>query len=120
VGIVAGTVLYTGLRYRDLPDRVPLHFGFSGSVDGTGPRPVVWLIVGLQIFVGAAYTFTYFSGGAQQMMLIGCWIVAFMAWLQIQIVSVAVTRSKRMPPIALWGGLAVFLAGTFATISLTH
>jgi hypothetical protein len=120
VGIIAGTIVYTGLRYRELPARVPLHFGFSGRVDGTGPRAAVWLIVGMQMFIGAAYTFTYLSGGAQRMMLVGCWIVAFMAWLQIQIVSVAVTGSKRMPPIALWGSLAVFLAGAFTILSVIH
>jgi Protein of unknown function (DUF1648) len=117
VGIIAGTVIYTGLRYRELPDRVPLHFGFSGGVDRTGPRPAVWLIVALQIFIGATYTFTYLSGGTQRMMFVGCWIVAFMAWLQLQIVSVALTGSKRMPPLALWGGLAVFLAGAFTIVS---
>jgi hypothetical protein len=118
VGIIAGTVIYTGLRYRELPDRVPLHFGFSGSVDGTGPRPAIWLVAGLQIFIGATYTVTYLSGGAQRMMLIGCWVVAFLAWLQIQIVSVAVSAYKRMSPIALWGGVAVFLAGVFTIVSL--
>jgi hypothetical protein len=120
VGIVAGTVVYTGLRYRQLPNRVPLHFGFSGRVDGTGPRPAVWLIVALQIFIGSTYTFTYLSGGTQRMMLLGCWIVAFMAWLQIQIVSVAATGTNRLPPVALWGGLAVFLAGAVAITSLIH
>jgi hypothetical protein len=120
VGIVAGTVVYTGLRYRQLPNRVPLHFGFSGRVDGTGPRPAVWLIVSLQIFIGSTYTFTYLSGGTQRMMLLGCWIVAFMAWLQIQIVSVAATGTNRLPPVALWGGLAVFLAGAVAITSLIH
>jgi Protein of unknown function (DUF1648) len=120
VGIITGTIVYTGLRYRELPARVPLHFGFSGRVDGTGPRPAVWLIVALQIFIGATYSSTYLSGGTQRMMLLGCWIVAFMAWLQIQIVSVAVSGTKRMLPIALWGGLALFLAGAFAIVSLVR
>jgi Protein of unknown function (DUF1648) len=118
VGIIAGTVLYTGLRYRQLPDRVPLHFGFSGRVDGTGPRLAAWLIVALQIFIGVTYTFTYLSGGSQRMMFVGCWIVAFMAWLQIQIISVAVTGTNRLPPVAIWGGLAVFLAGAVAIVKL--
>ncbi|HEY3676279.1 MAG TPA: DUF1648 domain-containing protein [Candidatus Tumulicola sp.] len=120
VGIIAGTVAYTGLRYRELPERVPLHFGFSGRVDGTGPRPAVWLIVALQIFIGVTYAFTYLSGGSQRMMLVGCWIVAFMGWLQIQIVSVAISGSNRLPAIALWGGLAVCLLGVFAIVSLVR
>jgi uncharacterized membrane protein len=49
--------IYTILQYNSLPDIIPTHFKGDGSVDGTGPR---WMIFGLPIvstlfYIGLAY-----------------------------------------------------------------
>jgi hypothetical protein len=117
VGIIAGTAIYTGLRYRELPDRVPLHFGLTGYVDGTGPRPVAWVIVATQLFIGLTYVVTFSSGGDLRMLFGGCWVVAFFAWLQIQILSVAIAGTNRLPAAMFWLALAVFIVGFFVILS---
>lgn len=120
VAIIAGTAIYTGLRYRELPATVPLHFGLAGRVDGTGPRPAIWLIVAVQTFIGITYSFTYLSGGPQRMLFVGCWTVAFMAWLQIRIISVAIAGTNRLPVFVFWAAFTVFIAGVFVILNLTR
>lgn len=47
--IIAITWAYTAANYRQLPDRVPTHFGFSATPDSYGPRPMAWLMPALQL-----------------------------------------------------------------------
>jgi uncharacterized membrane protein len=57
----AGTILITAAdtanSYARLPDRVPLHFDFSGTVDGDGPRVMVWMLVTVQIAIAALFAY---------------------------------------------------------------
>lgn len=39
-----GTLLLVGTAYPRLPDRVPIHFGFTGEPDAWGARPWIWLL----------------------------------------------------------------------------
>lgn len=61
IATAIGTVLIAdsfGTTYRSyarLPNRVPLHFAIDGTVDGYGPRPAVWLIVGVEFGCAALF-----------------------------------------------------------------
>jgi uncharacterized membrane protein len=96
-GVFAGTVAYTAFRYRELPDRIPLHFGITGRADWLGPRPLVWLLVGIQALVVVPY-----------------WLGLFTAWIQIEAVNASINRTNRIPPARLWTVLAAFLIAVIA------
>lgn len=42
------------LNYAQLPEQVPIHFGFRGEPDGWGRRAMIWLLpaVGFAIYLG--------------------------------------------------------------------
>src|SRR5262245_3040031 len=42
------------LTYGRLPEKVPVHFGFTGEADGWGRRAMVWLLpaIGLLVYLG--------------------------------------------------------------------
>lgn len=61
--IIIVTIAFTASRYRELPDRIPLHFGITGIADSYGPRPFIWLVVGMQLLCAAVYTVLYLSAG---------------------------------------------------------
>src|SRR5688500_3766363 len=44
--------LWPAFRWSELPERVPIHFGFSGEVNGWGPRGMIFSIP-----VGALFIF---------------------------------------------------------------
>lgn len=44
LALAVGSVLLTSANYAQLPDRVPIHFGFRGQPDSWGPRPMIWLL----------------------------------------------------------------------------
>jgi len=42
IGLVA-------FNYSSLPDRIPIHFGFSGKPDGYGDKVWIWLMPGITV-----------------------------------------------------------------------
>lgn len=60
---IAITVILTAASYPELPERVPMHIGLTGKIDGRGPRPVIWLLVGVEIVIAltAAQTLWLFA-----------------------------------------------------------
>jgi|GEM_PF-1309759 len=56
-GIIVITAVHTASNYARLPGRVPLHFAFDGTVDGDGPRVMVWMLVVVQIAVAALFVY---------------------------------------------------------------
>lgn len=55
MAIVALTAFGTARAYGQLPGRVPLHFGLDGTVNGWGPRPMVWSIVAVQVLIAVSF-----------------------------------------------------------------
>lgn len=47
--LVAATFAATADAYPHLPDKVPLHIGLNGTVDGWGPRPAIWMLPVVQL-----------------------------------------------------------------------
>lgn len=55
---VAALVLVFGLvgaNYETLPDRIPMHFNFSGVPDGWGSRDSLWMLAGLAAGINALF-----------------------------------------------------------------
>ena len=49
--LVAVTVMMTVSNYGELPDRIPVHFGFSPEPDQYGPKPMAWMMPVIQAAV---------------------------------------------------------------------
>ncbi len=57
--ILVSVIFYVFLRYDDLPQVIPVHFGAGGEADGFGDKSMIWLEVGINV---ALYTgLTYLS-----------------------------------------------------------
>lgn len=50
--------LYTSLTYKELPKKIPIHFGITGKADRQARKRFYWLIpvIGLLIFMLMTYT----------------------------------------------------------------
>jgi hypothetical protein len=120
VAVIAGTIAYTGLRYGQLPDRVPIHFGLAGNADGFGPRFAVWLIVGVQILVTIGYAIPSLAGAGRPLLLVGCVVVSFCWYLQTQIVSAAIAGTNRIPAAKFWIALAILIVAVLLAFFLPH
>jgi Protein of unknown function (DUF1648) len=110
--IVIGTIALTAARYRELPDRIPLHFGITGIADSYGPRAFIWLIVGMQLLCAAVYTVLYLSVGDRATLIYGVGFLAIFFWAQMQIISAAITGKNRMPIGLFWAVFVSILAAT--------
>jgi hypothetical protein len=112
---IAGTVAYTALRYRELPDRVPLHFGIAGWADGFGPRVAIWLLVLVQLFVMLAYRSVADEAGPR-LLYADLLTVLLLGWIQMQVITVAISGAKRIPPARMYTALALYFAGVVLSI----
>lgn len=106
--IVIGTATLTATRYRDLPDSIPIHFGITGRADNYGPRLLIWLVVGVQalFFLFGLYPFL---GHSVSTIVARDFILATLAWLQIQIISAARSGTNRISTLPLWCFLAALV-----------
>jgi uncharacterized membrane protein len=50
----AGPLLYLGCQYASMPERIPVHWGFSGKPNGFADKSQSWLTTGLLAAVAAA------------------------------------------------------------------
>ena len=108
--IVAVTVALTSQRYADLPDRIPVHFGIAGNVDGYGPRYLAWLMVLVQlatiIAFLAQYEVTHRLGSlAFADTLLAVWLAA-----QILILNTARSGKTRVNMLGFWIFSAAMIA----------
>lgn len=113
-----------------LPDRIPIHFGFSGLPDAWGDKVMIWLLpaVGAIVFVVLAavsryphtlkYPVPITSENARQQYLVGrgllvwlkaevCWLFAFVVRQQI---LVALGNAQRFSMELLLGIIVLILA----------
>jgi len=109
LAIVVGTALRTAATYQDLPDRVPIHFGITGKADSYGPRPVVWLLVGVQVIVGITYAALFAVGVQHRALLVADAMLALFGWLQLQIIDAAIGGKDRIPVGRLWIPIAALI-----------
>jgi hypothetical protein len=64
--IVVITFGQTWAAYPALPDRVPLGLAWNGVPRGFGPRPMIWLIVAVQIFAACVMAFADYAIATHQ------------------------------------------------------
>lgn len=51
VGLMAANVGWLARHYAELPDKIPTHFGWSGTPDQWGSKAILWLLPGIALFV---------------------------------------------------------------------
>lgn len=55
--VVFFTIVEAGQKYSSLPVSVPLHFGIDGTVNMYGPRPMVWMLVAVELFCATLFLY---------------------------------------------------------------
>ncbi|HZV77772.1 MAG TPA: DUF1648 domain-containing protein [Candidatus Babeliales bacterium] len=111
--IIIGTVVTTAARYRELPDRIPIHFGLDGSANRYGPRSAIWILVATQLLIASTYALTGGEGGLGSLITNDC-ILAIAWYAQLQIISAAITGQNRINPLRFWIFFAVMMAAGIA------
>ncbi|HEV3091949.1 MAG TPA: DUF1648 domain-containing protein [Candidatus Cybelea sp.] len=103
VGIVVLTIAATISRYADLPPRIPLHFNFDGTVNGSGPRPMVWSLPVVQVIVALTLGNGIELGRRPLGVLaLGDCILAICLGAQLLILNTAASRQPRAPIAGYW------------------
>lgn len=113
LAVVAATIILTATSYRQLPERVPLHFGLDGTVNTWGPRPAVWL---LPVIAGAVATvnalvFTSMPDAARGL-LIADFVLALLWRGQVLIITTATSGKDK----AELGGFLLFAIFTLVIV----
>jgi hypothetical protein len=108
-------------RYGELPDQIPMHFWFDGTVTNYGPRPVAWLLVGVQIVIAVTCALTFASGASHLGESIMVDSVIAVCWRsQVLIISAALSGKKRVEMGGFYLFLAIMLTIGFAAIRFTR
>jgi uncharacterized membrane protein len=114
--IIGATAFVTATRYRELPERVPIHFGITGAADSFGPRPVIWLLVAVQLTVAATFAVAHASGAPNGALVMADSMIAIFWFAQVQIIEAATSGKNRIDMLRFWPFFAVMLAiGVTAT-----
>ena len=59
--LLIGITIWVACRYGALPDRIPIHYGADGVINGCGAKSMVWLLVAMAwIVVGIISTVEQF------------------------------------------------------------
>jgi len=114
--IVIGTIVTTAARYRELPDRIPIHFGFDGKANRYGPRFAIWILVAAELLIAGTYALAGGEGGLGALVANDC-ILAIAWYAQLAIISAAISGQNRINPLRFWIFFAVMMA---ACIAATH
>lgn len=118
LGVIAATAWITAAEYKNLPGRVPMQFWFDGKPTSFGPRPVVWLIVVVQVVCLAIFSLTQRGLSAAPsthrhvlgMDLFGLCIVTMIANAQIMVIEAAKSLpDQRLPMPRYWISFIVFM-----------
>jgi uncharacterized membrane protein len=59
VGLLSA-IFVVAFNYRELPQRIPTHFGLSGLADAWGDKSSLWIIVGLTCVLYAIFSLVRF------------------------------------------------------------
>jgi hypothetical protein len=114
--VIAATVLTTAARYRELPERIPIHFAIDGTADNYGPRYMVWLLVGVQIATAVSYLLIFGNGRPRGMLVVGDALLAICLIVQLRIISAATSGKNRVNTLGFWILFAALLGiGVAAT-----
>jgi uncharacterized protein DUF1648 len=116
IAVIAATAWTTASEYANLPDRVPMQFWFDGRPTSFGQRPVIWLIVGVQVLCLGIFAFTQQTLAAAPathrhvlgMDLFGLCIIAMTANAQMMVIEAAKSLpDQRLPAQRYWLSFAV-------------
>ncbi len=119
--LIGATASLTLWRYGELPDQIPMHFWFDGTVTNYGPRPVAWLLVGVQIVIAVTCALTFASGASHVGESIMVDSVIAVCWRsQVLIISAALSGKKRVEMGGFYLFLAIMLTIGFAAIRFTR
>lgn len=125
--LVAATFAATADAYPNLPDKVPLHIGPDGCVNGRGPRAFIWMLPLVQLvtmlLVASAIAALALGvpgthGSPRGAGLIGLCVVALLWRVQRLLLQVAQDNGDRVDlrGIAIW--LLLFPVAIAAAIVL--
>jgi|HubBroStandDraft_1064217.scaffolds.fasta_scaffold15252_4 hypothetical protein len=118
VAIIALTAAITAMQYASLPERVPIHLSIDGTPDGYGPRPMIWFIVGTQVFCIVLFVLSGMAiaghapgthGSLAGLPVFAVCILALLWRGQVQLLAAAKSATP-VPMLGLW----VFLAASLA------
>lgn len=119
--LIGATASLTLRRYGALPDQIPMHFWFDGTVTNYGPRPVAWLLVGIQIVIAVTCALTFTSGASHVGELIVLDSIIAVCWRsQVLIISAALSGKKRVEMAGFYLFLAIMLIIAFAAVRFTR
>ena len=117
------TVAQTREAYPNLPQRVPIHFDFAGRPNAYGPRPMIWMLVGVQLLCAAMFGLSGYAIAAQMpgthgslagLALVAPIVTAMLWRAQMLLLDVAPASEHRVSMGAFWlfyaAGLATILA----------
>lgn len=45
--LLIGCTIWVACRYGSLPDRIPIHYGANGVVDGYGSKSMIWAVIAI-------------------------------------------------------------------------
>ena len=48
--LLIGMTVWVVCCYPSLPDRIPIHYGIDGVIDGYGAKSMIWLLLGSMWF----------------------------------------------------------------------
>lgn len=105
------TYIFTAIVFRQLPDKVPMHWNIRGEADGFGPRGSVWITPGIQVlitllFQGLTYALAKDEKQRFSFNLMGFGLSAFFFSLQCMILAAGLNYRVDM---TRWMGLGISL-----------
>ena len=49
--LLIGITVWVACRYAALPDRIPVHYGADGVIDGYGDKSMIWVLLAITCFI---------------------------------------------------------------------
>lgn len=107
--LLAAIFGFTAMRYADLPDRIPIHFGLDGSANSFGPRVTAWLLPFISLMIAAIFGGIFLGGRAEVPLALPVVMLAVFLYVQVQMLGAAASGSNRIDPRGIWVGLAAIV-----------
>lgn len=112
------TVVQTWAAYPGLPSQVPLGLDWKGAARSLAPRPMIWFIVVIQIFIAAVILFAGYAiathmpgthGTLPGLSIFSVLLMAMMWRVQMLLISAAKSGGKPVPMNGFWKFLAAWV-----------